>query len=126
MGHTWATAGHGPQTSVPWLLRASPYRAPARLRRIARRPGGIPGAQQARRYQRYTSAIEIDVRDADNAERLATYLNRVSTRDRIKQLDAPMSTTEETTDPKNLARELVERFGADALAKVAELLAVAT
>jgi hypothetical protein len=68
---------------------------------------------------RYTNAIEIDPRDADNMAKLGGYLNRISTADRIEQLEPT-----EPTDVDGLARELVERYGADVLAKMAGLVAV--
>lgn len=75
------------------------------------RPGGVT--------VRYTSALDVDGRDADAMALFATYLNRVDSADRIEQLE-----TAETADAADLARELVKRYGQDVLAKVAELLAV--
>jgi len=74
------------------------------------RPGGVT--------VRYTSALDVDTRDADAMALFATYLGCVKSADRIEQLEG-----ETTADGDDLARALVERFGPDALAKVTELLA---
>jgi Phage integrase family len=55
---------------------------------------------------RYTSAVERDLRDADNMAKLATYLARSDSKTRITQLDEPR-------ENDGLTRVLVERFAGD-------------